>query len=563
MDYQKATRTRKTGLFRLIAKKKFEEGQGLGSSIGGAVSEKFKSYGKGIQESLDPLNWTRKIFGKGLAGDLAVTGLGRMFGRKEETIDYFGGFKKKKKKDPSYSTISAGVVTPLKYGDSVADILAKMYNFTLKTDEKRKLQDELENSFRQELIDEENRRHAELIKAIRGMKGKKGAAGGAPGGALSSIFDNSFKDLFSWSTALLTALAAALSEFLGDTRLPTVPSSVTKTKINPPVEKPKPDTKPKPGEKPKPGRVTKTINKKGKRKGKGKAKTGRTSTRAPKPETVKPTATKVETAIKGAGSLKAVNGLIKFLTKAGLNKVLIGANLIADLVDIAKNPPKNKKGELDVDEIERLAIRSLAATASGVGGAELFGALGAAAGTVILPGWGTLIGGLVGGTAGYMAGDKIARKLFDLFTKPDEVPEPDIAAANKYLMEHGGAVSEQGAAFGVRMHGIPGKKTETPGPENETLKALKQSFTSTTTPRHGMSRMRFAETPVPPSTVQKDVSVPKEITPEMAHHRQSSVSVNNTVNTMRGNQSKVLNTSVARTRNSDMDIYVTNNAANF
>ena len=56
MNYQEAYNTRKTNLFRLIAEKKFEEGQGLGSAIGGAISDKFKAKAKGFQEAFDPLD---------------------------------------------------------------------------------------------------------------------------------------------------------------------------------------------------------------------------------------------------------------------------------------------------------------------------------------------------------------------------------------------------------------------------------------------------------------------------------------------------------------------------
>ena len=176
MEYSKAKRIRKTGLFKLIAQKKFEEGQGLGSSIGGAISDKFKAKATGFKEAFDPLNMTRKLFGKGLIGDVAVTGLGRLFGRKESDIDYFGGFKRKTKKNPNFSSITPGVIRPLKFGDSVADILGKMYNFMLKTDEKKKVNDEIEAAFRQEQIDEDERRHQELIKVVKKFTGKKATA---------------------------------------------------------------------------------------------------------------------------------------------------------------------------------------------------------------------------------------------------------------------------------------------------------------------------------------------------------------------------------------------------
>ena len=41
MDYQKAQQLKNRSLLSLIAQKKFKEGQGLGSSITGAISDKF------------------------------------------------------------------------------------------------------------------------------------------------------------------------------------------------------------------------------------------------------------------------------------------------------------------------------------------------------------------------------------------------------------------------------------------------------------------------------------------------------------------------------------------
>ena len=43
MEYQKASQIRKKSLLTLIGEKKFEQGKGLGSSIGGAISDKFKA----------------------------------------------------------------------------------------------------------------------------------------------------------------------------------------------------------------------------------------------------------------------------------------------------------------------------------------------------------------------------------------------------------------------------------------------------------------------------------------------------------------------------------------
>jgi len=179
MDYQKARSVRKSSLLSLIAERKFEEGQGLGSSIGGAISDKFKAKATGFKEALDPLNFVRKITGKGVVGDIAVTGLGRLFGRKDRDIQAFGGYGRKRnrgRKDPNFTTQGPGPARPLRTGDAISDILGKMYNFTLKKNEIDTKNLEIEKSFRQEQLDEDDRRHKELVEAIKSYTsgGKKG-----------------------------------------------------------------------------------------------------------------------------------------------------------------------------------------------------------------------------------------------------------------------------------------------------------------------------------------------------------------------------------------------------
>jgi hypothetical protein len=173
MNYQEARRVRKTGLLSLINEGIFDEGKGLGGAVGGAISKRFKAKSVGIQEALDPLNWVRKLTGQGAVGDLAVTGLGRLFGRSNSAITAFGGYGRKnknKKKNPQRTTVGAHQIKPLKVGDSSADILGKMYNFMQKTHEIYKLNYQIEDAFRQEQMDEDERRHKKLIEAILNRK---------------------------------------------------------------------------------------------------------------------------------------------------------------------------------------------------------------------------------------------------------------------------------------------------------------------------------------------------------------------------------------------------------
>lgn len=179
MDYQEARRIRKKSLVSLITEQKFGEGKSLTSSVGGAISQKFKAKSKGMKEAFDPLNWVRKLTGKGDFGDFAVSGMGRLFGRSDKDIRAFGGVGRKKHrglKDPNFTTISAGPIKPLKRGDPSADILAKMYNFMQLMEKDRELKFEIDKTFKLEQIDEDNRRHKALIDAILKYRN-----GGRPG----------------------------------------------------------------------------------------------------------------------------------------------------------------------------------------------------------------------------------------------------------------------------------------------------------------------------------------------------------------------------------------------
>ena len=174
MDYRKASSIRKKSLLSLIAENKFEKDQGLGSSIGTAISDKFKAKAVGIKEKFDPLNWVSAITGKGTFGKVATTLAGRAFGRSDEAVEYFGGYARKNKKDdPQRTNIGPGRVVPLRVGDSTADILAKMYNLSKISFEKDKTQKELEVAFRKEQMEEDERRHKKLIDELLKSYGKK------------------------------------------------------------------------------------------------------------------------------------------------------------------------------------------------------------------------------------------------------------------------------------------------------------------------------------------------------------------------------------------------------
>jgi uncharacterized membrane protein required for colicin V production len=204
MNYDEAARTRRTGLLSLIAEKKFQDGKSLGSSIGGAISDKFKAKAVGFKEKFDPLNMIRGVVGKGVIGKSLVTLAGRAMGKDEDDIRHFGGYGSRKRKlhetlsrkDPLISTIGPGAVVNIRPGDTAANILAKTYNFMEKTHETYKRNYELDESFRKEQLDEDERRHKKLIDALLNRKEPaKEEEDGSPKSFIEKILDGLKKTL--------------------------------------------------------------------------------------------------------------------------------------------------------------------------------------------------------------------------------------------------------------------------------------------------------------------------------------------------------------------------------
>lgn len=188
MDYQRASGLRRKSLTDLITERMLSSTTTLPTSeggrptttrdysIGGAItstiSEKMKASATGLREKFDPMNIARALTG---GSNLAAALVGRMTGRKTEDIDYFAGRgKKKAKKDPNYTKVGEGANTKLRIGDSYSDVLAKMFLFMRAAQEHDKINYELEKNFREEQIQEDERRHDKLVESIlKGRKGKK------------------------------------------------------------------------------------------------------------------------------------------------------------------------------------------------------------------------------------------------------------------------------------------------------------------------------------------------------------------------------------------------------
>ena len=177
MSYQEARRIKNTGLKDLIAQN-IVSGQGVGSAIGSSISQSFRAKMTGIKERFDPLNIAKK-----LTGNLGAAILGRMTGRSQKDISYFAGGRRGNSsagitQDTDmenmgralYTNVSEGQGQRMRKGDSVTNVLAKLYNLMKKSyeaEEKRR-----ERTIKDKINEEDEKilRHKELLEAITGMK---------------------------------------------------------------------------------------------------------------------------------------------------------------------------------------------------------------------------------------------------------------------------------------------------------------------------------------------------------------------------------------------------------
>ena len=176
MKYQEADRLKKRSLLSLIAENKFEDGKSLGSSISSAVSDKLKAKVTRIKKRFDPLNIIAGLTGSGVIGRSIRTASGRAMGRTDDDIDYFGGYKRKKKKTAEALVVktSPKSLTPIKTEDTIADSVSKLYTLMRESFDQKKEKDELKRDFAKQRQMESDRRHKELIKVIAGISiGKK------------------------------------------------------------------------------------------------------------------------------------------------------------------------------------------------------------------------------------------------------------------------------------------------------------------------------------------------------------------------------------------------------
>jgi hypothetical protein len=493
------------------------------------ISDSFKNKSLGIKDSLEPKSLVRM-----LTGDSANDSV------------YVNDSKKSvsKKKNPNYSSIGRGPVRPVKLGDSFADILAKTYNFMQKTEEIYKKQNQIEKDFRQEQIDEDERRHKELLKVIKSytktdkkfvkkkeykndenffkdfLKGLLAALGlEAIISGIKPIFDgiksiwNSVKDLWDKFTNLVKDVLPYIVP--GPVGKPqTKPSAKPKTE---PSAKPKAEPKPRSSNKKPPSAANDASYKK-------------MTPAANEPTYEKSPTSKVgkTLALKGIKVtsdlvLRGINGTLDLLNKIpGLRTIAIGQDLFGEMQGVYNDfqnyveNPKESTSTLDdfLFRVEKIFAKYL----GGLAGMELGGLIGASVGTAVGGPWGTLLGGLGGTAIGTTFGEELGGALFERYMT-GEWPKVDTIKASKYAKENGFVISEGGAAFG-------GAK---------------------------MGRRNAGAAPLPLPFTEPKLTIPEKYmaTPVSQLSGRQNI-INNNVNTINGNPPKKIQTSTTNVRNSDI-----------
>jgi len=177
MEYQRAQILRGRSLKDLIVDRTLA-GQGFGKSISSSIKDKTKAKLTGLKEKFDPMNISRMVGGR-----LGAYAYGKLAGRSEEDMAYFAGTRRRSsvnsdalgitpvKNDPLISKVSDGENRPVKKGEGLSTIMARIFNLLKRQILEEKQQNEIAKNFEEEQEDERERRHKELLDALKNLGG--------------------------------------------------------------------------------------------------------------------------------------------------------------------------------------------------------------------------------------------------------------------------------------------------------------------------------------------------------------------------------------------------------
>lgn len=166
MDYSQAAKIRKKSFGTLLA----EQEGGLGASLKSTISQKTQARVEGIKETFDPMNIAKKMtFGSNWAPAM----LGKLTGRKAESIAHFTGAKLKRKKGGLGATANSiddneedsnVTSTAIKSVQSIYRVVKEKQDFLKKSNKD-------DDKFDKKNKKEEILRHNELVKAVSLRRG--------------------------------------------------------------------------------------------------------------------------------------------------------------------------------------------------------------------------------------------------------------------------------------------------------------------------------------------------------------------------------------------------------
>lgn len=231
-SYQAAVQTRKRGLLGNITDSLILGNGSVAGSIGRGISDTFNAKVTRIKEKFDPLNIARK-----LTGNIGAAVIGRAGGRSREDIENFAGRPPRNRNSRAqqyaktgpdigelskalYTKVSEGQIPKLQSGDSISNVLGKIYNLFLisnKADYDARENDKQNKKEEKEL---KEKQHKEILKALTGtgmavpVKKEKKEEGnsflGMIGDMIKSVIGNvkgmiasaikQVTDMFSWIT---------------------------------------------------------------------------------------------------------------------------------------------------------------------------------------------------------------------------------------------------------------------------------------------------------------------------------------------------------------------------
>jgi hypothetical protein len=209
MNYQQARRIRNTGFTKILADQLIlNRKEGIFKNIGRTISLSSQARMKGFKEKFDPLNIAKFMTG---GSSLGPALLGRMLGRSTKDIEYFSGRAR-----PISTATRIGKTPGEGEGadlDGINSMLRKIFSYMKDTQKEEKKRRELENNFKEELANEEERRHKEFLAAInRLMRNGQQVQTAAPLQQQPSMLDYLLEGL-ALSRALLPVLANVVRFF--------------------------------------------------------------------------------------------------------------------------------------------------------------------------------------------------------------------------------------------------------------------------------------------------------------------------------------------------------------